>query len=316
MLDLHFPSTMVEFEATFGTEEKCREYLFRQKWPEGFRCPRCGSCRYWSLTNREIMVCATCEHHASLTAGTHFHKTRKSLKEWFWTLYMMTTSKRGLSAKELQRHLGCSYKTAWTWLQKLRRAMVNPDREPLSGEVEIDESYIGGPEEGVKGRETEDKAIIVCAAEKDGAGTGRIRLGVVENASRKSLKAFIQGKVAPGSVAHTDGWVGYKHLERSGYYHLVTVMRGSDKKAHEVFPRVHRIFSLVKRWVLGTHQGSVSRKHLGTYLEEFTFRFNRRTAKNRTLLFQRLIEGVVREPCLPYWQIIGRTAPHSPLEMA
>lgn len=315
MLEADFPKNMVDFEHVFGTDEKCRAYLERQKWPDGYICPKCDGRKYWCLLNRDIWVCSKCEHHSSLTAGTQFQGTHKPLRAWFLAMYLMATSKRGLSAKELQLQIGCSYPTAWAWLHKLRRAMVNPDRLPLKGEIEIDESYIGGVEAGVKGRETETKTVIVCAAEKDGKGIGRIRLGVVENASTKNLKAFLDGKIAPGSATHTDGWQGYKYLERSGYNHLVSVMYGSDKKAHECLPRVHRVFSLVKRWVMGTHQGSMSRKYLGFYLEEYTFRFNRRGAKSRTLIFQRLMEGVVREQCLPHWKMIGRTAPDQPLEV-
>ncbi len=166
MLMADFPRTLVEFERMFGTEEQCRAYLERQKWPDGFRCPKCGGTTAWVLKCRLLWVCTACQHQVSLTAGTACHKTRKPLKAWFWTIYLMTSSKRGLSAKELQRHLGCSYKMAWTWLMKLRAAMVNPDREPLQGKVEMDECYIGGTEEGVSGRETEKKTVVICAADE------------------------------------------------------------------------------------------------------------------------------------------------------
>ena len=316
MIETDFPKTLLEFEATFATEEQCRAYLERQKWPDGFRCPRCGGATSWYVVSRQLRVCASCQHHCSLTAGTVLQGTRKSLRAWFHAMYWVTSSKGGLSAKELQRHLECSYQTAWTWLHKLRAAMLVPDRKPLSGEVEVDETYIGGPAQGPAGRGADNKTILACAVEKDGAGTGRVRLGVIQNASKEKLSAFIQGQVEPGTTAHTDGWRGYSDLERSGYRHILTVIDGSGLKAHVLLPRVHRVFSLLKRWILGTHQGSVSCKHLPTYLEEFTFRFNRRNAKSRTLLFQRLTEEIVRNTCRPYWQIIGRTAANTPLAKA
>ena len=316
MIDPTFPRTLVEFEKLFGTEEKCRDYLCRMKWPEGFVCPRCGGHNGHPLQTRPVWVCQDCRHQASLIADTAFTGTRKPLRSWFLAMYLVTSSKGGISAKELKRHLGFgSYQTAWTWLHKLRAAMMDPNRKPLSGEVEVDESYLGGNEEGVRGRETEKKAIIVCAVEKRGKAAGRVRLAIVADASGSVLKEFVAGKVVAGSVTHTDGWRGYSHLERSGYQHLVHVLNGAEGKvkAHEALPWVHRVFSLLKRWIMGTHQGSASRKHLQAYLEEFTFRFNRRSAKSVTHGFQRLMEGMVRQSCKPYWWIIGRDAPKVPL---
>jgi transposase-like protein len=316
MLEADFPKTMAEFQARFASEDACRDCLAKQKWPDGFKCPKCGGTRAWTLRCRTLWVCAACQHHCSLTAGTALEGTRKPLREWFLAMYLMTTSTGGVSAKELQRHLGCSCQTAWAWLHKLRAAMVDPNRKPLKEAIEVDESYIGGTEEGVVGRQTEKKAILNCAAEKDGRGTGRIRLGVIEKASREKINEFMAGKLEVGSVAHTDGWTGYAELERSGYRHLLTIVKASGMKAHELRPRVHRVFSLLKRWVLGTHQGSVSRKHLPAYPEEYTFRFNRRTAKKVTHGFQRLAEGIVRAKCRPYWQIVGRVNAQEPLPVA
>jgi transposase-like protein len=261
-------------------------------------------------------VCAGCEHHTSLIAETCCHGSRKPLTQWFLAMYFMATSKRGLSAKELQRQLRCSYQTAWTMLHKLRSCMVNPNREPLKDAVEIDESYIGGPEEGQRGRGAAGKTIMICAAEKVGRSIGRIRLGIIEQASQEKITSFLKGRVEVGTTAHTDGWRGYNSLERSGFRHIATSIKASTEKAHIVLPRVHLVFSLVKRWINGTHQGSVSTKHLCAYLEEFTFRFNRRNAKSITHFFQRLAEGLVREKCKPYWKIVGRVAPDRSLRMA
>ncbi len=317
MLEADFPQSLTDFLDAFGTEEQCREYLIRQKWPDGFRCPKCSHPKSWQLNNRDIWVCQKCEHHTSLIADTCCQGSHKPIRHWFLAMYFMATNKSGMSAKYLQRQLKCSYQTAWTMLHKLRRGMVDPNRLPLQGFVEIDESYIGGPEEGLRGRGADGKAIMICAVEKqEDGGTGRCRLGVIESASQDDINAFVKGRVAPGSVAHTDGWRGYNAMSRSGFKHVVTVAYLSKEKTHDIFPRVHRVFSLVKRWILGTFHGSISRKHLHAYLEEYTFRFNRRKAKTITHFFQRLTEGLVREECLPYWKIVGRLSADQPVRMA
>src|SRR5207244_4745287 len=210
-------------------------------------------------------------------AGTIFQDTRKPLALWFRAIWWVTAQKNGASALGLQRILGLSsYVTAWTWLHKLRRAMVRPGRDRLSGRVEVDETYLGGLEEGMRGRQTEAKALIVVAAQEDGPGIGRIRMRRIPDASAESLMPFVQDSVEPGSVVHTDGWLGYLPLEGKGYGHDVTFLRGKKETPSELMPRVHRVISLVKRWLLGTHQGAVSPEHLDYYLDEFTFRCSRR----------------------------------------
>ncbi len=191
------------------------------------------------------------------------------------------------------------------WLHKLRRAMVRPGRDGLTGTVEVDETYVGGPEQGKRGRQVETKAIVAVAAEKSGRGIGRIRLGHVKDASVDSLLAFVQGAVAPGSVVHTDGWSGYSGLAAAGYQHQVTVINDGPDPAHEVMPRVHIVASLLKRWLIGTHQGGIQHRHLDYYLDEFTFRFNRRRSRARGLLFHRLVQQAVAVGPAPYHTIIG-----------
>ncbi len=293
----------MEFEARFATEEACREYLFRLRWPDGFRCPRCGGEKYWPLRCR--LQCAGCGHQASVTAGTIFQDTRSPLQLWFRAMWWVTAQKNGASALGLQRVLGMgSYEKAWTWLHKLRRAMVRPGRDRLAGTVEVDETYLGGLEEGVRGRETEAKALIIVAAQEDGRGIGRIRLRQIANASSASLIPFIEDSVELGSMVHTDGWLGYQPLEKKGYQHRVTVLRGQTKSPSELMPRVHRVVSLLKRWLIGTHQGAVSRKHLDYYLDEFTFRFNRRLSRSRGKVFFRLVQQAVNVEPIPYARII------------
>ncbi len=286
-----YPRSLREFEARFSTEEACREYLSKLRWSEGFVCPGCGGGQSWS-TARGLQVCAECGHQASVTAGTIFEGSHKPLTTWFRAIWWVTSQKTGTSALGLQRVLGtCSYKTAWTWLQKLRRAMVRPGRESLSGRVEVDETYLGGVEKGLPGRKTLKKALIAVAAEEDGRAVGRIRMRRIPNASARSLHEFVTGAVETGSVVHTDGWEGYTGLKAKGYTHEVTPIGGGD--ASKLLPRVHRVVSLLKRWLLGTHQGAVSREHLDAYLDEFTFRFNRRTSRHRGKLFFRLLQNAV-----------------------
>jgi len=222
-------------------------------------------------------------------------------------MWFVTNQKLGGSALGLQRILGLgSYQTAWTWLHKMRRAMVRPASERLSGCVEIDDTYVGGNEEGVSGRETHTKSIVVIAAEERGRGIGRIRLRRIPDVSAASLTPFVEEAVEPRSLVHTDGWVGYNGIEAKGYTHKVTNIKRSGRLAHELMPRVHRVAALLKRWILGTHQGSVSDKHLGYYLDEFTFRFYRRRSRARGLLFYRLLQQAVHADPVPYRQLVGR----------
>ena len=299
-----FPRDLPEFEARFSTQAACREYLFRLRWPDGFRCPRCAGRKSWPL--REVLLqCASCGYQSSVTAGTIFQDTRKPLTLWFRAIWWVTSQKNGASAMGLQRILGLgSYKTAWTWLHKLRRAMVRPGRDRLSGTIEVDETYWGGLEEGVRGRQTESKVLIVVAAQEDGNGIGRIRMRRILDASAESLLPFVEQVIVAGSVVHTDGWLGYLPLEGKGYVHRVTFLRGNKKSPSELMPRVHLVVSLLKRWLLGTHQGAVSHEHLDYYLDEFTFRFNRRTSRSRGKLFFRLVQQAVAVEPAPYKSMV------------
>jgi transposase-like protein len=299
-----YPRSLAEFEDWFDTDQACREYLFRLRWPEGFRCPRCNGRQFWPVRS-VLMQCQACGHQTSVTAGTIFQDTRKPLADWFRAMYWLASQKNGASALGLQRVLGLgSYKTAWTWLHKFRRAMVRPGRDRLTGRVEVDETYLGGLEEGVRGRQTERKSLIAIAAQEDGAGIGRIRMKRIQDASADSLMAFLQEAIEPGSSVHTDGWLGYLPTEDKGYVHEVTFLKGKKESASQLMPRVHRIASLLKRWILGTHQGAVSHEHLEFYLDEFTFRFNRRRSRNRGKLFYRLVQQAVVVDPVPYKSLV------------
>lgn len=304
-----YPKTLTEFESRFSTEEDCRDYLFRLRWPDGFRCPRCTKSKWWKVSDT-LLQCSACDHQTSVTAGTVFQDTRKPLALWFRAMWYVTSQKNGASALGLKRVLGLgSYQTAWAWLHKLRRAMVRPGREKLSGWVEVDETWVGGVEEGVSGREKGDKALLVIAAEVSGPGIGRIRMRPIPNASAGSLHEFVEESVEKGSTIHTDGWQGYVGLDKKGYDREVSVLRGRRKDASKEMPRVHRVASLLKRWLLGTHQGAVSHKHLVYYLDEFTFRFNRRKSKSRGKLFYRLVQQAVATEATTYTEITTQSKP-------
>lgn len=302
-----YPKSLAEFESRFSTEKACRAYLLALRWPEGYRCPRCGGGKSWPVRDT-LMQCSGCGYQTSATAGTIFQDTRKPLTVWFRAMWYVTSQKNGASALGLKRVLGLgSYQTAWAWLHKLRRAMVRPGRDKLSGWVEVDETWLGGLEEGVAGRKKGDKALIVIAAEADGKGVGRIRMRPIQDASAGSLQAFVEDSIEKGSTLHTDGWQGYVGLDKKGYDREVSVLRGRRKEASTVMPRVHRVASLLKRWILGTHQGAVSHEHLVYYLDEFTFRFNRRRSKSRGKLFYRLVQQAVATDATTYEAMVGRS---------
>lgn len=299
-----YPKNLREFDAKFATQKACREYLLKLRWPKGFVCPYCDSVKAWPL--RDLWECGQCSKQVSVTSGTIFQDTRTPLRVWFQAMWWVTTQKNGASALGLQRVLGLKhYQTAWTWLHKLRTAMVRPGRDLLKGRIEVDETYLGGLEEGKPGRGTEKKALIGVAVEEVGQGFGRIRLRVLSDASGASLKGFITSCAAPGSVIHTDGWSGYSGLSELSYRHEVTIVKST--KAHTLLPRTHRVITLLKRWLLGTHQGAVGHKHLDYYLDEFTFRFNRRTSSSRGKLFYRLVQQSLMVEPRTYRMIVDQT---------
>jgi transposase-like protein len=300
---IDYPRTFQEFDNFFANEEACRKYIVQLRWPQGYQCPRCYSKKAPWITARGYLHCRACEAEVSITSGTIFQKTRFPLKTWFIAIWFVTSQKHGASALGLKRVLGLgSYQTAWTWLHKMRRAMVRPGRERLHGHIEVDETYVGGSKKGGKrGRGVENKDIVVIAVEVHyPIGFGRVRMKQVSDVSGKSLIPFICDLVEPGATILTDGWRGYNDLSHCGYVHNQTILSDSGDPAHVAMPGVHRIAALLKRWLLGIHQGAVRGKHLDYYLDEYTFRFNRRTSKSRGLLFYRLMEQAVCTASTPY----------------
>lgn len=304
---LDYPRNLQEFDLWFADEGACRSYLFRVRWPEGFQCLRCRSKAAPWMTARGYLHCRDCGGEISMTAGTVFERTRKPLRTWFHAMWLVTSQKHGASALGLQRVLGLgSYQTAWTWLHKLRRAMVRPGRERLHGTVEVDETYVGGTQSGGKrGRGSARKQIVVIAVEVIAPkGFGRVRMRRVPDVSGDSLVPFICDVVERRAEILTDGWSGYRSLSMHPYRHSRTVLSDSGDPAHVAMPGVHRIAALLKRWLLGIHQGAVRGKHLEYYLDEYTFRFNRRTSRSRGMLFHRLMQQAVTTASAPYRQIV------------
>lgn len=292
-----YPKTLAELERDFADEESCRAYLRKLRWPTGFICPACGHAEAWQLAG-DLFKCKSCARKSSVIAGTIFEGTRKPLAMWFRAIWWVTSQKNGASALGLKRILGLgSYQTAWVWLHKLRRAMVRPGQDKLSGTVQIDESFIGGAKAGKRGRGAEGKALVLIIAQEQGSATGRIRLRRIPDASADSLEAAITDTVNSGAIIKTDGWSGYNGLSKLGYEH--DVVRDFGDIGKNLLPLCHREASLIKRWLGGTHQGAISHEHLEYYLDEYTFRFNRRTSASRGLLFYRLLENAVQiEPTI------------------
>jgi len=278
---------LMEFEKKFGTEELCRDYLFSLKYKDGYKCENCGNSEYWIVKDISI-VCKKCRVKYNLMAGTIFQDTHKPLSMWFRAIWWITSQKTGTSALGLQRILGIgSYKTAWTWLHKLRVAMVRPGRDKLKGTVEVDETFIGGKQSGGKrGRGTDNEVLVAVAVEVDGKSMGRVRFAVIPDAKQETLENFIDKNIEKGSSVLTDGWLGYNGVKEKGYSHKIMDNDTEDK----MLPNVHLVISLLKRWIMGTLQGSVSGQHIAYYLDEYTFRFNRRKSASRGMLFYRLVE--------------------------
>jgi transposase-like protein len=307
------PQDLPTFIARFGTDERCHAYWFEKRWPDGFCCRACGHRQAWRLGRRNIYECAACGQQHSLLKGTIFEQTKTGLAQWFLAIYLVSASKGGISALELQRQMGFgSYQTAWTWLHKIRRAMVRPGRAALTAQVEADETYVGGAEPGKPGRGG-GKTVVAGAVESGrgkarGRRLGRLRLAVVPDVSAESLEGFLGQNVARPATVTTDGWAGYGGLATAGYRHAPINLSASWGDAALRLPAIHLVFSLAKRWLLGTHHGAVQAKHLPAYLDEFVFRFNRRTAKSISHRFARVLEHAVQLPPTTYRALVGAPA--------
>jgi len=295
---------MDEVDKHFGTQEACLDYLARLRWPSGYICVHCASQKGWKMENG-LILCANCRCQQSVTAGTVFQDSHMPLPAWFRAMWLICANKNGMSAQNLQRLLSLrSYNTAWLCLHKLRRAMVRPGRDRLSGIVEADETYVGGAKEGKCGRGAFGKQIVFIAVEVRGHKIGRIRLSHIPDVTGSTLSRSVSETITPGSIVRTDGWAGYNGITANGYKRE-KALENTEELADVVLPKSHLVASLLKRWILGTLQGNVGKDHLQDYLNEFTFRFNRRSSKSRGLLFYRLAQLAVMTAPNPRSTIVG-----------
>lgn len=308
-----YPQTWGEFLDWFATEEACLAFLERLRWPEGFICPRCDCSGDAYRASRTRLMCRACQHQSSVTAGTIFDKTRTPLRVWLAAAWYVTNQKQGVNALGLQRVLGLgSYQTAWTMLHRFRRAMVRPGRERLKGLVEVDETYLAitdrkNPIARKRRKSRTNKVLMVMAVEiLEPKGFGRIRLRRIPKDSTSHVMPFVQEVVEAGARVRTDGSAAYRSLTELGYRHQPIVMLGSEVPAHQSMAGVHRVAALVQRWILGTHHGSVQPEHLDAYLDEFVFRFNRRTSRSRGLLFYRLLQQAVVTTPVTYQEVVRK----------
>lgn len=293
-----FPRTVLEFEDRFPDERSCWVYLWNSKWPQGFRCDRCQGEKAYFVLERGLEQCAKCGRQASVTSNTLFHRARTGLRSWFRAILEFIVRKNGCNAADIRRLVGVSEPTAWRWLHKIREAMARRPRVKLRGPAEVDESYVGGPEAGVHGRNLGSKKILIVAGvEVVGHGCGRLRLAPVASAKAECLQTFVADNIEEKAEVRTDGLLSYVGLD-AVFQHAVEVI-GDPTTASKKFPRVHRVFSLTKRWLLGTYHGSWSKKYAPAYCAEYEFRFNRRTAGRRPLLFERVISaGLIGRPSI------------------
>jgi transposase-like protein len=312
----HYPGSTGDFHAWFATDADCLDYLEWLRWPEGFVCSDCGQFGGWRLGDGRF-ECLGCGARTSVTAGTIFDRTRTPLTVWFAACWQFASGKDGISAMSLKRTLAIgSYQTAWAMLHRVRSVLVRPDRDRLKGKVEVDETYIGGEEPDLSGGRAKGKKILTAIAVEihEPKGIGRCRMAPLSDASAASLHPFVTAHVEPGATVITDGWMGYEGLTKLGYFHdrrsqRAARLRGEDP--HKLLPAVHRVASLTKRWLLGTHQGSVDEAHLPSYLNEFVFRFNRRSSRSRGMLFYRVLELAVAHGPVRYQDLIATRRPRA-----
>jgi transposase-like protein len=308
-----YPRTWSEFLDWFPSEKACVEYLEKLRWPEGFVCSACGAGESPYRSSRARLMCQRCGHQCTVTAGTIFDKTRTPLRVWLAAGWYLTNQKQGVSALGLQRVLGLgSYQTAWTLLHRYRHAMVRAGRDALHGLVEVDETYLAITDRqrpAPTGKSHTRKVLVALAVEiLEPSGFGRIRLQRLQNDTESALVPFVQESIAPGARVRTDGSAAYRSLGRLGYRHTRQVHLGAERAPHHSMPGVHRVASLLKRWLLGTHHGAVQPEHLDAYLDEFVFRFNRRTSASRGLLFYRVLQQALATGPLTYVQIVQKAA--------
>jgi transposase-like protein len=311
---VQYPRSLGEFSAWFSTDADCRDYLEWLRWGQGFVCADCEQAGCWRTADGRLM-CTACGARTSPTAGTIFDRTRTPLTVWFTACWLFATQKDGISALSLKRSLEIgSYQTAWAMLHRLRSVLVRPGRDRLAGTVEVDETYIGGEELGLRGgRARGKKVLVIIAVERiEPRGFGRARMALLADTSAASLRAFLVDNVEPGATVITDGLQSYRPAVIEPYIHD-RLVGAAGPAASKLLPGVHTVASLAKRWLLGTHQGAVDEAHLASYLNEFVFRFNRRRSRSRGLVFYRMLELAAAHEPVRYRDLIANPEPRARL---
>ena len=302
--NMYSTMTPKQFRRRFRTERDCIRYLIKRKWPDGFRCPRCGHDQAYLIEARKLYQCTKCRHQTSVIANTIFHKTRKPLRDWFWAIFLVSTRATGSSARQLQQDLGISYPTAWTWCHKIRKAMKDQDnRYDLSGIIELDDAYIGGKgKSGKRGRGASGKVPILCAVESRPKGCGHVALQKIAPLTSMQTEDFLQRKIRKDTAIFTDGFSIYRPLSQR--FDLSQIVVENGQRATDIFPHVHRAIARLKTWIRGTHS-YVSNKHLDQYLAEFSYRFNRRFEHRRKTIFDRLVTACCSTHTITYKQLVA-----------
>lgn len=292
--------SLYDFLNRFPSEEDCFHYLIEKRWPDGFRCPKCGNRESYFIEKHRLFQCTMCRHQTSVTAGTVFNRLRHPLLTLFWAVYLIATSKKGISAMELKRKLSIrSYQTAWLLLHKIRSAMASSQMFPLTGDAEADETYVGGRHPGKRGRGAEGKIPVAAVVETNKKNMGRAYLETIESVSAYNLTSFLSRNLTPGVKVTTDGYKSYGFL--SEYFCHVPRIK-SFLNDDDVLPKVHILIANLKMWLRGTYNCLPS-KHLQRYLDEFIFRFNRRW--NLDTIFDKLLVRCIDTPSITYADLTG-----------
>jgi transposase-like protein len=287
-----------EFQERFHTEDACFHYLKKLRWPEGFRCPRCGHPEAYFMKSRKVFQCKNCRHQTSVTVNTIFHRTHVPLRKWFWAIFLVGTDKRGCSAKRLEKLIGVHYTTAWLMIHKIRRAMKERDAlYKLSNFIEMDDAYLGGSVSGKRGRGAANKSTVIVAVERHGSSAGYAAMEVVDSMQSTHLRDFALRAIKENQTIHTDNYPSYRVLG-TAFDHIGETVKSYD--AMEKLPWVHIMIGNLKNFIRGTYHG-VSHKHLQSYLSEFCYRFNRRF--NELLITDRLLNACLNTSTITYAEL-------------
>ncbi|MFC3559824.1 IS1595 family transposase [Pedobacter jamesrossensis] len=287
--------SIFEFQSKFPDELSCVNYLSDLKWGNGYICKKCSHTHYCKGNRVFDRQCTHCRYIESATSGTLFHDCKFSLLKAFYIIYYVSTNKNGISSTELSRKLELRQKTCWLFKQKVMKAMESSGKFPMEGKVDVDETYVGGQDDGIKGRKGGRKKIVVLGIEKQGKGVSRMYARVIDSASKENLKGFMQHHIKKEAIVRTDKWAGYKGMEKE----FPNIIREKSEKKGKNFVELHRCIMMFKAWLRGAHH---SVKYLQSYINEYTYRYNRHKMKEG--IFENLMNRMIKNPPHTYKMII------------